>query len=318
LIAAIHPLDRADVIRAIRETASHSDMVEMDLRVAGVDDQIRWITAKACAHRDVSGTLVRVAGCIIDDSHRKRAERQSLKQQQHIAHLTRVAMLGELSGALAHELQQPLTAILCNAQAAQLLVAKTDFNVEELREILGDIIRDDKHAGEIIQRLRSLLSRGELQLQRVEITDILRDVLTLCRGTLEERHVQVDLRIDAGIPSVLGARVELKQVLLNLILNASESMSGNDAGDRRIEIAVALADESHTIHVAVADCGKGVAEENLERVFEPLFTTKAGGLGLGLAVSRRIVGAHKGRLWATNNCDRGATFHFTLPVATSE
>jgi two-component system sensor kinase FixL len=163
-----------------------------------------------------------------------------------------------------------------------------------------------------------MLSRGELQVQRVEIIDLLRSVLALCRRTLEERRVHVDLRIEAERRSVLGAGVELQQVLLNLILNASESMSGNGASDRRMEIALSHADEPNMIRISVIDCGKGIAEDHLERVFEPFFTTKTSGLGLGLAVSRTIVGAHKGRLWATNNSDRGAAFHFTLPMATSD
>jgi C4-dicarboxylate-specific signal transduction histidine kinase len=318
LLGTIHPLDRAEAIRAISVAASHRDTVEVELRVIRADDQISWITARACVYRDLDESIVRVVGCIVDNTHRKRAEAESFNQQRQIAHLTRVAMLAELSGALAHELQQPLTAILCNAQAAQLLAAKADFNVDALREILGEIVLDDKHAGEIIRRLRSMLSRGELQVQRLKIIDILRSVLALCRGTLEERHVHVDLRIEAESPTVLGAGVELQQVLLNLILNASESMSGNGASDRRMEIALSHADERNMIRVSVVDCGKGIAEDHLERVFEPFFTTKTTGLGLGLAVSRTIIGAHKGRLWATNNRDRGAAFHFTLPMAESD
>lgn len=317
LLAVIHPLDRAGMVKAIGSTGHHH-AVEMELRVVRQERDIGWITAKVCAYRDANGMLLRVIGCVIDDSQRKRAEAESLHQQQQITHLTRVAMLGELSTALAHELQQPLTAILCNAQAAQLLAAKVDFNGQDLREILADIVSEDKHAGQIIQRLRSLLTRGEVQLQHVEIVDLLRNVLTLCRGTLKERCVQIDLRIDAGIPDVLGDRVEIQQVLLNLILNASESMSGNAPSDRRIKIAITSDVEHDAVRISVVDCGKGIAADQLERVFEPFFTTKASGLGLGLAVCKSIVHAHKGRLWATNNSDRGAAFHFTLPVTTRE
>jgi PAS domain S-box-containing protein len=317
LVATIHPADRAQVMHAIAGTTSHGDAVEMELRVLGQDGEIRWITARARAYRDANGMILRVVGYVVDDSNRKRAEAQSLKQQQQITHLTRVAMLGELSTALAHELQQPLTAILCNAQAAQLLATKADFNGQDLREILADIVSEDKHASQIIQRLRSLLTRGEVQLQHVEIGDLLRNVLALCRGTLKERRVQIDLHIDAGIPDVLGDRVELQQVLLNLILNASESMSGNAPTDRRIEIAITLDAAHGTVCISVVDCGKGIEEDQLERVFEPFFTTKASGLGLGLAVCKSIILAHKGRLWATNNSDGGAAFHFTVPVTSS-
>jgi two-component system, LuxR family, sensor kinase FixL len=256
-----------------------------------------------------------VVGYVVDESKDKRAEAKSLNQQRQITHLTRVAMLGELSGAIAHELQQPLTAVLCNAQAAQLLAARADFKVEDLREILSDIINDNMHAGQVIQRLRSLLTRGELQLQRLEIGDLVGKVLALCRGTLAERRVQVDLRVDEGIPAVQGDRVELQQVLLNLILNASESMSNNAPPDRRIEIDIKLDAKREAVRISVLDCGKGIAGDQLEQIFEPFFTTKASGLGLGLAVSQSIVVAHKGRLWATTRPGPGAAFHFTLPVA---
>jgi PAS domain S-box-containing protein len=315
LLAVIHPLDRAGMVKAIGSTGHHHT-VEMQLRVVRKEGAIGWITAKVCAYRDANGILLRVVGYVIDDSQRKRAEAESLNQQQQITHLTRVAMLGELSTAIAHELQQPLTAILCNAQAAQVLAAKANFNAQDLREILADIVSEDKHAGQIIQRLRSLLMRGEVHLLHVEIVDLLRNVLALCRGTLKERCVQIDLRIDAGIPGVLGDRVELQQVLLNLILNASDSMSDNAPTDRRIGIAITPDSEHDAVRISVVDCGKGIEEDQLERVFEPFFTTKAGGLGLGLAVCKSIILAHKGRLWATNNSDGGAAFHFTLPVTT--
>ena len=315
LLDAIHPVDRAEVIKAVSACSDHSDTVEMELRVVLPDGEVRWVSTRASAYRDASGMIRRVAGYVIDNSQRKRAESESLKQQQQITHLTRVGMLGELSGALAHELQQPLTAILCNAQAAQLMAAKTPFNVEDLREILQDIVSEDKHAGQIIQHLRSLLMRGELQVQPIEIADLIGAVLTLARGTLRERNVQVAFHIDEGVSAVLGDRVELQQVLLNLILNACEAMSANAAGDRRIEIVAALSAEQDAVRTSVLDCGKGIDPAQLDHIFEPFFTTKESGLGLGLAVCHSIIAAHRGRLWATNNSDCGAAFHFTLPLA---
>jgi two-component system, LuxR family, sensor kinase FixL len=255
---------------------------------------------------------------VSDDSHRKRAAADPLNSQQHITHLTRVAILGELSGALAHELQQPLTAILSNAQAAQLLTAEPHFNVETLREILQDIVSDDKRAGQIIARMRSLLMRGEIQIQRVEIRDALSEVLALAHSTLNERNVRVDSHIEDGVPAVLGDSVELQQVLLNLILNACEAMSANAAADRRIEIVIARDAEAGSVRTSVLDCGKGIDDSQLERIFTPFFTTKASGLGLGLAVCQSILAAHNGRLWATNRPGSGAAFHFTLPVASGD
>lgn len=314
LLAAIHPVDRAGVVRAISATACHCDTGDMELRLAPRAGEVRWITAKVRPYRDANGMLLRVIGYVVDSSRRRQAEAESLTQQQQITHLARVAMLGDLSGALAHELQQPLTSILCNAEAAQLLLAKAQFNVEELREILEDIAREDKRAGQIIQRLRSLLVRGELDVQRLRIADVLREVLTLARGALMERGVEVHSQIDEAVPAVLGDRVELQQVLLNLILNACEAMSANAAGDRSIAIVVALDDGDGAVRTSVVDRGRGIDRDQLEHIFEPFFTTKTSGLGLGLGVCHSIIGAHKGRLWATNNSDRGAAFHFTLPV----
>jgi two-component system sensor kinase FixL len=265
----------------------------------------------------VNGMILRVVGCVVDDTPRKRAEAESLEQQRQIAHLTRVAMMGELSGTLAHELQQPLTAILANAQAGQLLAAKEHLDVEELREIFREIIRDDKHAGEVIHHLRSHLIRGEMQLAGLDLRGLLREVLTLARGTLTEQNVQLDAHIDDGIPAVRGGRVEIQQLLLNLILNACEAMSENAAEARRIEIVAVLDQAGGFVRTSVLDCGRGIGHEPAERIFEPFFTTKKGGLGLGLAVCRSIIAAHKGRLWAADRAESGAAFHFTLPIATT-
>jgi two-component system, LuxR family, sensor kinase FixL len=315
LLAAIHPDDRPVVLQTINSTPRPTTF-EMELRVVEPGGEVRWITAKASAYFGPKGVLSRVAGYIIDDSQRKRTAQDLLKLQEKLTHLSRVALLGELSGALAHELQQPLTAILCNAHSAQLLTKSVSFNLEELREILQEIVNDDKNAGQIIQRLRALLIRGETQFDRLAIRDLVGDVLALARGTLRERNVQVNTRIAEGIPLVKGDRVELQQVLLNLVLNACESMTANPARDRRVEIVVDFDDDDSAVLVSVLDCGRGIDVEQLERVFEPFFSTKAGGLGLGLAISHSIIEAHGGRLWATNRSDRGAAFHFTLPIMT--
>lgn len=316
LLAAIHPLDCAAAVSAIGRTTSHTDTVEMELRVVSEEHASRWVTAKASAYRDARGMISRVVGYVIDDTQRKRAEAESLEQQRQVRHLARVAMMGELSGALAHELQQPLTAILCNAQAGQLLAAQEPPNAEELREIFSEIIRDDKHAGEVIHHLRSHLMRGEMQLECLDLGEVVRDVLTLVRGTLTRHSVQLDAHI-GGVPIVQGVRVEVQQLLLNLILNASDAMNSNAAEDRRIEIVAALDQHSGFVRTSVLDGGRGIGHDQLERIFEPFVTTKKGGLGLGLAVCRSIISAHKGRLWATNRADGGAAFHFTLPIATT-
>jgi two-component system sensor kinase FixL len=198
-----------------------------------------------------------------------------------------------------------------------LLAAREHLNVEELREIFREIIRDDTHAGEVIYHLRAHLMRGEMQLECLDLRGLLREVLTLARGTLVKHNVQLDARIDDGVPAVRGGRVEIQQLLLNLILNACEAMNENAAEARRIEIVAVLDQAGGFVRTSVLDCGRGIGHEPAERIFEPFFTTKKGGLGLGLAVCRSIIAAHKGRLWAANRADSGAAFHFTLPIATT-
>jgi C4-dicarboxylate-specific signal transduction histidine kinase len=315
LFASVNPDDRMAFMQAICASAQHNGIVEMQLRVLKEEREVRWITAKACTYRDEDGIRLRVVGCVIDDTGRKRAQLELLNQKRQITHLTRVAMLGALSGALAHELQQPLTSILSNAQAAQLLAAATPPNVAELQNILRDIVNEDKHAGQIIQHLRSLLMRGDQKIQPVAMTDLIPNILKLTHSTLTERGVHVQTRFPVDVPSALGDPVALQQVLLNLILNACDAMSTNPAGDRSIEIIVTVDIEQTGIRTSVVDCGKGIAPDQCDGVFDPFFTTKGNGLGLGLAVSRSIIASHNGRLWATNNSDRGATFHFTLPAA---
>jgi len=316
LLAAVHPADRARVLQAIAAARRSAGSMAMELRVVGHDREVRWISAKAHVFRDGRGAIRRMSGCVMEDSNHNRAASELKKLQQKLTHLTRVALLGELSGALAHELQQPLTAILCNAQAAQLMIAREPLDMAELREILEEIVSDDRRAGQVIQSLRALLLRGETKFQRVDIGKMVGDVLTLARGALMERNVQINVRIDEDVPAVNGDPIELQQVLLNLVLNACESLRDNPARDRRVEIVAGLDDEPGAVRISVLDCGRGIDTDQLERVFDPFFTTKESGLGLGLAICHSISVAHGGRLWATNRADRGAAFHFTLPAAT--
>jgi C4-dicarboxylate-specific signal transduction histidine kinase len=312
-LAIIHEHDRANLIAAISAASSNREAGEIEVRVVGADPPVHWVTVKVGLASNGQSALPRIAGYIVDEAQYKRAASELVTLQQKLSHLTRVALLGELSGALAHELQQPLTAILANAQAAQLLANRSPVDSTELKDILREIVNDDKRAGQIITSLRALLMRAETQFQRVDVEGLIKDVLSLAHGTLMERNVQVHTRFDEGLPATRGNRVELKQVLLNLVLNACDAMIANPARDRQIEIVVSH--EDVVIQVSVLDCGRGIKAEQMRQVFEPFFTTKENGLGLGLAISHSIVIAHGGRLWASNRPDRGTAFHFTLPIA---
>lgn len=244
---------------------------------------------------------------------RKRAELETRQQRQELAHLTRVSMLGEISGALAHELNQPLTAILSNAQAAQRLLAREPVDLPEVRDILRDIADDDRRAGDVIQRLRAMLKKGQAQIAPLDLNEVVQEVLEIAHGDLVMRNVSVSRQLAPWLPPVRADRVQLQQVLLNLILNACEAMSSNRSDDRTLTVFSAR-DHEQSVRTAIIDSGPGISADDLERVFDPFFTTKSNGLGLGLSICRSIVVAHGGRLWASNNEVRGATFYMTLPL----
>ena len=212
-------------------------------------------------------------------------------------------------------MNQPLTAILSNAQAAQRFLAHDNADLNEVRDILADIVAEDKRAGEVIRRLRLLLKKGEVQHQPFDLNEAVREVLKLVRSDLVNQGVAVHTELAPALPAVNADRVQLQQVLLNLVMNACDAMAGGLAGDRKLIIRTGLAGDEG-IRVSVADRGAGLAPENLEKAFEPFFTTKVQGMGLGLSVCRTIINAHGGKLWAANNPERGATFHFTLPAST--
>ncbi|MBL9136153.1 MAG: hypothetical protein JNK85_09810 [Verrucomicrobiales bacterium] len=246
-------------------------------------------------------------------AERKRTEEVLSRQRNELAHMSRVTVLGELSGSLAHELNQPLTSILSNAQAAQRYLAQPNPDLRELRDILADIVEEDQRAGEIIRRLRGLLKKGEEQHHELDPNLIVQEVLRLVRNDLLNQGISADVQLTPSPPAVLGDRVQLQQVLLNLILNACEAMSTLARPQRRFVVSTAVAEEG-ALHLSVADCGPGIPEDKLEQVFAPFYTTKASGMGLGLSVCRTIVAAHQGRLWATHRPGGGAVFHLMLPA----
>ena len=250
---------------------------------------------------------------IIDITERKRVELETIRQHNELAHLSRVMIAGELSVSLAHEINQPLTAILSNAQAAQRFLDYTTPDLDEIRNILQDIVEDDRRAGEIIRRLRLMLKKGETQQQLLDVNDLMQEVLKLMRSDLMNHNVSASVEFEPTLPAVRGDRVQLQQVLVNLIMNACHAMTDAAPVDRRIIVRTARSGEKE-VYISVVDYGRGIPPEDMERIFEPFFSTRSDGLGLGLAVCRRIIGIHGGKLWAANNSERGASFHFTVPA----
>jgi len=233
-------------------------------------------------------------------------------EQNRLAHVARVSAMGELAAAIAHELNQPLTAIRTNAQATRKMLARGGVDRAELDEALGDITSDAVRAGEIIRRLRDLLRKEDAERVPLDVNELIRGVEPFARADLLEHNAVLVMQLAARLPSVIGDRIQLQQVVLNLIRNASEAM--RDAAQREIVMSTASAGPE-TIEVTVRDHGSSLSDEEFGRMFQPFYTTKPSGLGIGLSLSRSIIEAHGGLLWATrNDVDTGITMHFTLPI----
>jgi PAS domain S-box-containing protein len=254
----------------------------------------------------------RILSIVRDISDRKHAEMDAHIQRRELAHLSRVATLGELSGAIAHELSQPMSAVLINAYAAQRLLTQEPPDLAETRAAIDDIISNDKRAGAVIERLRTLLKKGHVVFEALDLNEVARDVLELTRSDFLARRISVTTHMAPALPPIDGDRVQLQQVLLNLVLNACESMNANDLDERRLTVTTTAS--NGFVRIAISDRGVGLPEDKRAAVFEPFVTFREQGLGLGLAISRSIVLTHGGQIMAENNPDRGATFTCLIPV----
>jgi signal transduction histidine kinase len=245
----------------------------------------------------------------------RRALQEVTELRRELARAGRISALGQLASALAHELAQPLGAILRNAEAAELQLEKPAPDLAELKTILADIRKDDTRAGEVIDRMRAMIKRRSVETRSLSVEELLRDTIALTHAEALARRVRLDYAVAPGLPPVAADRVHISQVLLNLIINGMDAIEGSPSEHKRILIE-ARAGAQRTVEVAVSDWGPGVKAEVIERIFDPFFTTKPHGMGMGLPVSRSIVEAHGGRLWAELNQDgRGLRFRFTLPAA---
>jgi PAS domain S-box-containing protein len=286
---------------------------EMQFRIQRRDGEIRWIE-HACQTIPAShGTNRGLRASNRDITLRKQAELEAQKHREELTYVTRVVTLGELSASLAHELNQPLTAILSNAQAALRFLSKDSPDLDEVREILEDIVDDDQRASDIIRKLRALMRRGELELKSLDLNEVIREVVALVGRDRLVRDIPIVTALVDDLPPVRADFIHLEQLVLNLILNSADAMAALDHQSCEIRILPAKIDE-HFVTVSIRDTGIGIDEESIESIFDTFYTTKPGGMGMGLSICRSIIEAHGGKLWAENNPDRGAAFHFTVPV----
>ena len=314
LQSLVHPEDRELVRVAVDNALNTGAEYDTEYRIVLPDGQVRWMAGRGRVEFNREGKPVRMRGVSLDITERWRAEQELQQLRQEIAHVSRVSMMGQLASALAHEINQPLGAILRNAEAAELFIRHESPDLNEIRAILADIRKDDQRASAVISRMRALLKGHSLDTRPIEVGELIGEVAALARADAAARHVKLETNVSLGLPSVKGDRVHLQQVLLNLILNGMDALNGTIQNDRRVTVSAQL-DDAQSIEIAVSDTGLGIPADELARVFEPFFTTKPQGMGMGLPISRTIIEAHGGRLWAENNNGGGATFRFTLRTA---
>jgi PAS domain S-box-containing protein len=319
--ALIFPEDLPKLRRAARQHAQGlAPSVEIQCRMLDKKGHVRWFLSRGQAiiarHRLI-GTAIDITDRKRDEDERARTLSQLQEQRNELAHLGRAAMAGALSGAVAHELNQPLSAMMSNARAGLQFIARGTVDGQEIKDILADIESDGRRAGEVIRHLRSLLRRGEAQFETVDLDAIIGLVLRLIHSDLVSHNIKVAHERAPGVPAIAADPVQLQQVILNLVGNACDALKSVNPRDRRISIAVGSRGPGR-VRISVSDNGCGFADGNPEHLFKPFVTTKRSGLGLGLSISRSIVDAHGGRIWAENNRDAGATFHVDLGVAAAE
>ena len=308
----IHPEDLRK-LEAIRERALlEAAPCELEARIRGKDGQYRWFLIRDNPLRDEQGRVLRWYGTRTDITEWKNAQGALQQAQAALAHVTRLTTMGEMTASIAHEVNQPLSGIVSNASACLRWLAGDSPDLEEVREATRDIVRDGKRAGEVIARIRALTRRGAVTKERLDLNEIIREVLTLIGDETRGKSVIIRTQFADDLSTVAGDRVQLQQVVLNLVMNAIEAMSSINERTRELLIATRNFDTGH-VQVTVEDSGIGLAPNTIDKIFDSFYTTKPGGMGMGLSICRSILQAHGGRLWATGKDGPGTIFHFIVP-----
>jgi signal transduction histidine kinase len=308
----------AEAWRKHRETLdAHLPFRDFEIARPGPNGSKRYVSVSGLPVFDGTGRFVGYRGVGRHITERKRAEEALSSAQAELAHANRVATMGQLTASVAHEVSQPIAATVMNAQAALRWIGAQPPNLNEVRQSLGQIVDNSKRAGDVIGRIRALIKKAPPQKEALEINEAILEVIALARGEVVQNGIAVRTQLADGLPRIQADRVQLQQVILNLIVNAVQAMSGASDGARELLIATS-ADVSNGILVSLRDSGPGLDPVSLERLFDAFYTTKSSGLGLGLSICRSIIEAHGGRIWASANEPRGAVFHLSLPLERDE
>lgn len=307
-----HPEDRAAVQRLLDRVSDEGKDWELDRRLLMPDGSVKYVHAVAHVVNDAPDNLEFV-GAVMDVTATKRAEEQLNLARAELAHVTRVTTMGELTATIAHEVSQPLTGLVSSGNACLRWLAADPPNLEAARRAIERIVNDGSRAGEVISRIRAMVRKSPPRRDQLNINDTIMEVIALIRSELQQNGISLRAELSNDLPLVLGDRIQLQQVILNLIVNAIEAMSSVGRLQRELLVA-SVQDGPNDVLVTVRDSGTGLDRTTLDHLFEAFYTTKAQGMGMGLAVSRAIIEAHGGRLWATPNVPQGAIFRFRLPT----
>ena len=309
----VHPDDRTSYLAKWRSALAAGEPVEIEARVLTAQRDYRWLLVRNVPLRDGHGGIVKWYGTGIDIEDRKRAEESLLKAQADLAHANRVTTMGELSASLAHEINQPITGAITNASLCLRRLDREQPDIEGARTAASRIIRDANRAAEIINRIKMFFRKGVVAKEPVDVNEMIRDMEILLRNEAIQHSVSVQTKLATDLPVIVADRVQLQQVLMNLMINGIDAMKAVD-GPRQLTLGTQN-DSNEQLLVSVEDTGIGLPHNQADEIFNAFFTTKEHGTGMGLRISRTIIEAHGGRLWATDNYPRGASFHFTLAVS---
>jgi PAS domain S-box-containing protein len=323
-LGAVHPHDRAVAIAAMRAAAPAGETAgQSEFRIVDQNGHLRWYLATASTEFDKNGRPVRVSGTFRDITSRRNAEQDAARLEdalqatrRELARVSRQTTIGAMAASIAHEINQPLSALVTNGGIGLRLLAKADSDLDEVREVLKRVIDDGHRASHIISSIRAMFVKDRREKSLVSIGDLVSEVLTLTRGELESHRISLQVELHQELPPVVADRVQLQQVLLNLIMNAVEAMSSVESHERSLLVKSELHGVGDLL-ITVEDSGPGIDPNDMDRIFDALFTTKSHGMGLGLSICQSIIASHGGRLWASARVPHGAVFYIQLPSGTA-